>query len=190
MNGSGSCSIVRTSVVRLRGRRRTGGSTKTSGSNGRGTIAFAGSAVNLIVTQFVAVMADSVPGGGWAVRGARGAICPVGVVAVAGAGRARALFTALLKRAEFKVEGVDFFVEVSRRAVVGSCRDGSVGSWGSGLDRHGRKRDTFGLNSEAFQLNGVLKSFVKANGLELEELITECRTEVGDEEIEGHVVEG
>ena len=99
------------------------------------------------------------------------------------------MVTALLKRAEFEVEGVDFFVEVSRRAVIGSSRDGSVGSRSSGLNRHGRKRDTFGLNSKAFQLNGMLKSFVKANGLELEELITECRAEVGDEEIEGHVVE-
>jgi hypothetical protein len=39
-------------------------------------------------------------------------------------------------------------------------------------------------------LNGVLKGFIEADRLKLEKLITEGRTEVGNEEIQGHVVEG
>ena len=96
MNGSGAGGVVRASGVRLSGRRGTGRSTKAGGANGRSSITFAGSAVDLVVTQFATVMADGVSGGGRAVRGARGAVGAVGVVAVAGAGRAGAIVTALL----------------------------------------------------------------------------------------------
>jgi hypothetical protein len=96
----------------------------------------------------------------------------------------------LLERAEFEVESINFFVKIIGGVVVGGCGNGGLGSWGRDVDRHSWERGTFGLDSKAFQLNGVLKGFVEADGLELEKLITECRAEVGNEEIEGQMVEG
>jgi hypothetical protein len=57
-------------------------------------------------------MADGVSSGCRTIGGARGAVVAVGVVAIAGAGRAGAIVTALLQRAKFEIEGIDFFVKI------------------------------------------------------------------------------
>jgi hypothetical protein len=85
-------------------------------------------------------MADGVSSGCRTIGGARGAVVAVGVVAIAGAGRAGAIFTALLQRAKFEIEGIDFFVKIRGRVVVGGGgRNGGLGSWSRDVDRHCRE---------------------------------------------------
>jgi hypothetical protein len=80
-------------------------------------------------------------------------------------------------------------VEVVSVGVRGSRGRSDGRSCRFSLDGHGRKGSTFRFDSNAFQLDGLLKGFVEGSWLELEEFITECGTEVGDEQIECHVVE-
>jgi hypothetical protein len=61
------------------------------------------------------------------------------------------------------------------------CSDGRSGRFS--LDGHGWKGGTFRFDSNAFQLDSLLKSFVESSRLKLEEFITKCRAEVRDEQI-------
>ena len=155
------------------------------GANRWGAVAEAGAADILEVTEFFAVVANRIAGG-------RGALCrtwrAVGVLAGGAMFVAAASVSFVFEGTELKVEGVDLSVDVL--VIVG---------WGGGcgtrwcrvdLDGHGVDGDAFGVGSKAFELYGLLECFVECSRVRFEELIADCRLEVGHKKVECHVVEG
>jgi hypothetical protein len=118
----------------------------------------------LVVTFFVTVVADGVASGRRAARrtiGAAGTGKVVGTIT----GLALTLVAAIFERTEPEVESVNFLIEVLWRRVVGSRGDWRGRRVTSGFYRHGRKRGTFRVNCEAFELNSLLEGVVEVVGL-------------------------
>ena len=98
----------RVSGVPLRARSRRACTSRRSGADARGIIALARATVNLVMSRFLAVVADGIPSG-WRAIGEAGRSVVVAGRAVAG-GRGTLVAT-LLKLAAFSVEGVNLGIQ-------------------------------------------------------------------------------
>ena len=98
----------RVNGVSLRARSRRACTSRRSGADARGIIALARATVNLVMSRFLAVVADGVPSGWRAISKAGRSVVVAGRAVAGGRG---ALVATLLKLAAFSVEGVNLGIQ-------------------------------------------------------------------------------
>ena len=100
------------------------------------------------------------------------------------------MLAAIFEILEFEVESVNFLVEavVVLSEVGGDSRGCSRGGSVT-IDGGGGQSRFSGRFLYTFKLAGHFKGFVESGWSRLEKFITERRTEIGDEQIESHVIE-
>ena len=172
-----------------------GGSVRSDQSS---VVAAAREAFFLAMTFLGAVAADpvglvdgTVLSGAIAGAAVVGSVATVGAVVAIAGGRGASLLAAVAEVFKFKIECVNFFVQcVVVRSGIGCDRRSRCGRSRVGVDG-GRGQCWFsGWFLDTFELACGLESFIESGWSSFEEFITERRTEVGDEEVESHVIKG
>ena len=125
----------RVSRIPLRARFRGASTGRRSGADTLGVVALASATVDLIMSRFLAVMADGIPGGRRAISKAGRSIIIVGRAVAGGRGM---LVSTLLKLAALGIEGVNLSIQgINSVSRISGGRDRRVRCWCS-VNRHGR----------------------------------------------------